>query len=406
MPRFQYQAYNQNGDIVSGEIEAADQQSALSQISSKGLIPYKTTASEKADTKWWEIEVYSFKTISTEELSVFTRELATLLETGIPVDEALRIIATQSSSQRIKKFNARLLEKITAGASFSVALEEYKEQIPHYYSSLVKVGEASGSLGSIFSQLATFIEHSEDIKSRIRSALVYPILLLVLSIAAIILIAAFLIPGLAPIFENSKADVPFFISASLWVQNNAEIIWPISLATLVMLILVITIGFRSPQAKMKVDALLLRVPVIGKLIQDNENGKIVRALAMLLSNGMPLLQALNITKNVTGNHAFSFAMQQAAGKLKEGRSLYDTFSQTGVFTDIALRLVRIGEQSGKLDDMLFHCARILESQTQRKINRIMTWFSPVLTLLIGLGIGGIIMSVMNAILSVNELAFS
>lgn len=404
MQQFVYKAYAEDGKVEAGEIEAPDYQSAVDQLYAKGLYPYETKPKAEHSLRWWEKEVLESNRIKGQDLASITREFATLLSADIPLDETLRIVAAQMTNLKMKRFCLDLLERVVSGSSLSRALSQSKLKLPDYYINLVHVGEMSGNLGSIFQQLATFIEHSESVRSRIRSALIYPVILLVMALAAIILIASFLIPNLMPIFEGSGAQTPFFIDMVMGTRDIILNWWLLILAIFAFFIFGCISILNSASGRLMLDRLMLKVPVFGNMVRENETGKFARALGILLGNGIPLLQALGIVKNIAGNKAFHEAMQISTDQLKEGNSLYSILAKTGIFPDLSLRLIKVGEESAKLDEMLIHAAQIFETGLQRKIDRIMTWFTPAITIFIGLGIGGLIMSVMNAILSVNEFA--
>ncbi len=404
MQIFVYKAYAEDGKMETGEVEAPDYQSAVDQLYAKGLYPYETKHKAEHSQRWWEKEILESNRIKGRDLASITREFATLLSADIPLDETLRIVAAQMPNAKLKRFCLDLLDKVISGSSLSRALSQSTLKLPDYYINLVHVGEMSGNLGTIFQQLATFIEHSESVQSRIRSALIYPAILLAMALGAIVLISSFLIPNLMPIFEGSGAQTPFFIDFVMGTRALIAGWWPLMLASVFMIFIGVVSVFNSQAGRLAFDRLVLRLPVIGAMIKENETGKFSRSLGILLGNGIPLLQALGIVKNIASNQAFHEAMQISTDQLKEGNSLYSILAKTGIFPDLSLRLIKVGEESAKLDEMLLHAAQIFETGLQRKIDRIMTWFSPAITIFIGLSVGGLIMSVMNAILSVNELA--
>ena len=406
MKTYHYQAYTKDGSFVSGYVEALDQKSAINQVYQKGLHPFETNqVSHKHSKNWWHIELTNRHKLSDRDLAIFTRELATLLKAEIPLDETLRICAEQSTSRKLKLFCESILDKVVAGSSLAKALANSEAKLPTYYCSLVEVGEVSGALGNVFGELAKFIEHIDEVKSKLRSALIYPVMLLLLSLGAIIFIATFLIPTLLPIFEDSGAPTPFFIDLVLGLNLLVTIYWlPLSLG-LALSIFAMMMAFRLPTSRFIIDKFLLKTPIVGKLIIQSETGRLSRSLAILLKQGITLVHALGILKNVANNQLLKHNIESSLETIKEGEKLHKAFNKIDVFPDLMKRLVKVGEETGRLDDMLFHTAHIYETQFQRSISSILTWFTPVVTLIMGVGIGGLMISVMTAILSVNEIAF-
>jgi general secretion pathway protein F len=276
-------------------------------------------------------------------------------------------------------------------------------EFPEYYWRLVQAGEASGALSDVLSDLARFLERSCEARAQIGSALLYPAILLLAAAAALFVILTVLVPTLVPLFRDSGAPLPL----SLRVLVDAEA-FVVSHGPLLLLALAGTVGaaivlFRHPDARLAFDRTILRLPVVGSLISQRETARFCRTLGTLVHNGVPMLDAMRIAGDVMQNRAFASAVAEAGTSIQEGSGLSPPLLECGLFSELSLRLISVGEQAGQLEPMLMRVADLHETMLQRQVARLVSLMTPALTLVIGGMVGGLIMSVMNAILTINEL---
>jgi general secretion pathway protein F len=405
MPRYRYRAYDSAGVLKSGEVEALSDSFVLDQLRAGGLLPVEAVEQRGSatQTQWWERDLFAGRALAPASLALFTRELATLVEADVPLDEALRIVAMQPMSSAVRKVTEETLAHLLEGASLAEAMER-QGRFGDFYCSMVRAGEASGNLTEVLRQLASFLERSVETRARIRSALIYPSVLVMMAIGALVLIATVLLPTIVPIFKDAGAEPPFIIQKILDGQAALARHW-IALCVILALAAAGLVALsQNQQARAKGHRLLLRTPVLGHLVTMTETAKLARTLASLLGSGVPMLTALRIVESVAGNAAFTSALATTAEEVKEGRMLSQALRKGGVFPSLMLRLIAVGEETGRLEPMLRHVEKIFETQLQRRIEQILTLMTPALTILMGLIVGGLIMSVMSAILSINELA--
>ena len=405
MPLFRYQAYDNQGALRSGEIIAQSLSLALEQLHATGIVPFQIGPDVKvAEQAWWNREIRLGRELSTAAFAGFTRELATLLEADIPIDEALQGIARNKKARRIDRFVRRLLDRIRSGQALSEALRGEDTLVPNYYVSLVKAGETSGKLAENMQQLATLLERLGDIRGKLLSALVYPAILLGMALVTMSVLVTVLIPELMPIFESARAEPPrfftFVITAKAFIVEN----WLIAIALMILGIALAGLVWRREATKELFDKMVLRLPLVGAFIAKLETARLTRTLGAMLSNGVTLLDALEISSRLLKNRALRTVLADITQQVREGASFADQFARTGLFPDVAVRLTGVGERSGRLAKMLLHAAKILEGETERRVDRLMSMLTPALTLVLGLGVGLLVISVMNAILSVNQLA--
>ncbi len=405
MPAYIYRAYSEAGDLKTGELDAANAEAAERALGGQGLIPL--AISQKGgggNGNWWEIELSPGGGISLQDLAGFTRECATLVEAELPVDQVLRVVAGQASSARLRKPCEAVLSSVMNGASLSEALKEHPKVFPPFYTGIVQAGEAAGHLKHVFTELADYLERRVRTAARIKSALVYPAVLGLVAILAIGVIIAVLVPNLVPLFEDTGADLPASLALIVGVRDGVIAYWPLVLVGLTM-IAVGGIGvIRSDGFRTWMHRWSLQAPLVGALTQKRESARLGRMLGTLLRAGVTLLPAIQHVQAATGNTAVAAMLGDAAEELRQGGSLNLAIQRAGLLPALVPQLISVGEETGRLDQMLLHMAGIFEQQAETQVERMMTLLTPMLTLLIGLGVGSLIITVMNAILSVNELA--
>jgi general secretion pathway protein F len=338
-------------------------------------------------------------------LALLTRELATLVKAEIPLDDALRIVSLQPLiPARIRRVTKAVHEAVRGGDSLAGALAARGTEFPEYYWRLVQAGESSSTLGDVLDDIGTFLERSSEVKSQVSSALLYPAVLLLAAMGALGVIMTVLIPTVMPMFQESGKPAPpmlqFLVNAQAVVAQN----WLLALALLLAAALGLSFAWRAPALRLTIDRTILKLPVVGGLVAARETARFSRTMSTLSRNGVPMLDAVRISGAVLQNKAFAEAVASAGESLKQGGSLSQPLAQSGLFSELALRLMAVGEQTAQLDTMLMRVAQIFEATLQRQLGRLMTLLTPLLTLLIGALVGGLILSVMSAILGANDLA--
>ena len=410
MPRFRFRAYDKQGALKEGEIEARSRETALDMLHQRGQYPLDLSADAETaaapEKHWWDHEIsLGDGSLPMAGLALFTRELATLVKADLTLDESLRIVALQPLiPRRIKSATLGVYEQVREGNSLSGALAARGKEFPEYYWRLIQAGEASGSLGEVLDELAQFLERSSEVRSQVGSALLYPAVLLVAAACALGVILTVLLPTVVPLFKDAGAPLPTTLKFLVDAQEFATHNWIAMLAAFAGLIGLFLIGARNTGMRMTFHRTLLRLPIIGGLIANRETARFSRTLATMIRSGVPMLEAVRISGSVLQNQAFSNAVTQAGQVLQEGGTLSAPLLRSGLFSELSMRLIAVGEQTGQLEPMLTRVAQIYESTLQRQLARFMSLLTPVLTLVIGGLVGGLILSVMSAILKVNELA--
>lgn len=408
MMRYGYKGYDANGGTTAGEIVAESREAALEALHRRGEFPLEIfTGSVRRGQPWWNRDIFLLRrpTMSMRSLALFTRELAMLVKADLPLDEALRIVALQPLlPATVKRTTQAVLARVMEGHSLSQALAAEGDTVPEYVWRLIRGGEASGALGEVLDDLAGFLERSAEVRAKVFSALLYPMILMGVAGLTLAVIMGVLLPMVVPLLKDAGAPLPFIIRVLEGVRETVAGNW---LAAMVLggagIMLAVALP-RAPAVRAVVSRAVLRVPLVNRLIIGREVARFTRTLGTLVKSGVPLLEATRIAGGVLGNAAYRQAIETVTAELKEGASLSRPLTASGLFPELALRLVAVGEQTGQLEAMLLRTATIFETALQRQLDRITTLLTPVLTIGIGIFVGGLMVSVMGALLSINELA--
>jgi general secretion pathway protein F len=400
MPVFHFSAYTPAGRIETGTIEASSSEDVLGALATRGLTPFET---RQVNERGWKF-TWTKSNATFDDIAHMTRELATLLEAEIPVDEALRLLSDQTASTKTKTLVGRLLSEVMGGASLSIALERQGSIIPSALTSLVRAGEARGTLGSTLAEIARLLEGQAEVRARIKSALVYPLVLAGIALVTLGIILTVLFPSLLQLFEDSRAEPPFILAFARDTSDLFSRYGPVLVPACSLLGLGFLVALQRAAARGALDRLLVRLPVVGDLKRKLAIAAFARTLGSLVRNGVQLLEALSITAAAVPSTALASHLRAAADALKEGRRLSEALAIGDILPRTVTRLITIGEESSRLDTMLLHLADMYDRDASRALERAMTLLSPLITVIVGILVGGIILSVMQAVLSINTLA--
>jgi general secretion pathway protein F len=404
MPMFRYKAVTADGLTLEGEMEAASQLAVVERLQSMGHLPIAADEYRKKGGSFLGIPIRGQR-LSNDAIGHVTRELATLLDAGLPLDRSLEIARDLSENPTVAGLLGRLLDRIRGGASFTDALAQERDVFSRLYLSMVQAGEASGALGAVMKRLSLFLERAAALRETIKSALIYPAILLVVVLGSIIVLLTVVVPQFKPMFEDAGKQLPLatriVVAAGDAVANYGWLAAAILAGAGIL--------FKRQMAKDSVrrrrDGLLLHIPLVSSLLARFETARFTRTLSVLLQNGVSLVAALGIAKETVGNLVMREALGVVLGDVKEGRGLAEPLRKTELFPTLAVQLTRVGEETGRLDEMLMKAAEIYDGEVQRSIDRLLALLVPAITVGLGVLVAGIIASLLVAILSVNELAF-
>lgn len=404
MIRFRYRAVKADGQMGEGEIAAASHAEAIAAIQALGLIP---VSAAPADASWLRglltREIRFSRAETGKQLTGFIRQLGVLLQAGLPLDHALEVLGEAIGRKGGSEVPRRLLDRVRGGSALADAMAE-ETLFPKFCTSMVRAGEMSGSLETVLSRLGDFLERSQVTKAKIKSAMMYPIIVLLACLVSLVVLFSFVVPRFRPFFEDARVELPFATQALLIVADGFERYWWMPLLLAATIALYIANMIRNPQRRPQWDRFLLRLPAIGAMMHKAEIAHFSRILGTLLKNGVALPSGLAIASETIRNQAIAPAILEVARDVAEGKGLADPLARTGLIPPLALRLLRVGEEAARLDDMLLEVAAIFDWETETGMNRLLTVLGPALTVGLGLLVALVIGSLMMAILSVYQLA--
>ena len=402
MPKFQYKAVKLDGETVEGELEAADEAAVLGHLRGEGLIPIQTRSAAGLRAR---LARGNRRRLSQKEIGILTRELATLIEAGMTLDRSLQILMDLTEPEHIRRVLGDLQERVRGGATFSSALDAQDGQFPRLYINMVRAGEASGALDQVLDRLADYLERVAELRQTVTSALVYPSILLVVAGLSVILLLVFVVPQFTVLFEDMGEALPLPTQIVVAAGDLFRNYWWAMLTVVAIAALLIERWLQDEAVRTRVDHRLLDLPLFGDLIWKMETARLCHTLSTLLKNGLPLLNALNLAKEVVSNRRIGAKLDEASDDLKHGRGLAAPLARLEALPDLALQMIRVGEESGALDAMLAKVASIYDRETKNSVQSMLTLLEPVLIIGLGVIVAGIIISILMAILGANELVF-
>lgn len=404
MASFRYKSVAGDGAVVQGRLEASDRDGAVARLRQMGHLPVRVEAGGGGRlVDLLQMEVTPTRAAPGNELATLTRKLATLLKAELPLDRALELLSELTERKATRSMVGRLLAALRGGSSLADALDKEAKDFPSYYRAMVRAGEIGGSLESVLSRLADFLEKAQETRGKLRSALIYPLFLLVTAGVSLAILLTFVIPAFQPMFDDAGAELPMVTQIVIAFGTFVRGAWWIVLVGLALGLVALQAHLGTPAGRLWWHRQLLRVPVAGALWVKGDVARFARTLGTLLGNGVPLLRALELVREVMSNAALSAGVTAVEPDVKAGRGLAAPLSENPLFPVLLIHLLRIGEESGRLEDMLLKLADIYDQQSEETMRRLLALLVPVLTL----GLGGIVTFIVSAILfalfSVNEL---
>jgi general secretion pathway protein F len=404
VPYFSYKAVTSEGEVIKGLLEEATKEAAIEKIHSLGQVPIRVSATESTIQKK---SLFSLKKkVSSEQIAIFTRELSSLLRAGMPLDRALAtIISLAEEKSPISKTLTNVLNNVKNGSSLASALEMQDKAFSTLYVSLVRAGEAGGALDVVLERLSEHLEKNKEINDTLISAFIYPAILLFVALLSVFILLAYVIPQFSELFEGMGASLPL---ATQIVMMSGDLLQSYGWLGLIILMLGwwwLRRQLMNPAGRYRWHSRIMKMPVVGDLITKVEVARFSRTLSTLLSNGVPLLKAITIVKEVIGNQVISEGVGNVVNSLKAGQRLADPLSEHTSFPPFAIHMIKVGEESGNLEEMLSQVADLFDKEVSTSVKRAMALLEPILILTLGLLIAGIVMSILVAILGVNQLVF-
>ena len=368
----------------------------------QGLTPVYVGAQAQRSTGG--LRLPAFGGGSKKDVLYFTQELSTLLNSGVPVDRALAIAGELTERPHFRGVIQDTLRVLKGGKSLADALGTHPESFSDLYINMVRAGEASGSLATIFERLAEFERSRDDLRSYVVSSMIYPALLALVGLGAILVLLTFVVPRFASVFEDGHMKIPVPTMLMLEASKLINTWWWAALLALMAGAAAFRFYIRSVSGRIWWDTARLRVPLLGDSLRKAETSRFARAMGTLVANSVPLVQAIEISAGILNNGLFTRALKEVAQGVKRGEGIAGPLRRAGVFPPLAAHLLTVGEETGKLDGMFTRMADIYEAETRAGIKRFTALFEPLVILVMGILVGALILSMLLAITSINDVA--
>ncbi len=405
MAVFEYKGVNASGKSVGGIIDAESPRLARQKLRSDGIFPTEV-AEEKAHKSRLSQDISFqnlFQRIRAQEISVMTRQLATLLRAGLPLVSCLNALTDQIDNPILKKTITQIRERVNEGSALAAAMEEFPKVFPDLYVNMISAGEASGALELVLFRLAEYQEGQVRIRNRIRAALIYPAVMTVVGFGVLGILFTFVVPKFVAIFEDLEQALPLPTVILIGISDFVRAYWYLLLLFAGAAAYGLARYRETPKGREHYDMLLLKIPVFGKLIMLGVVIRFTRTLSTLLSSGVPLLKALDILTAVVNHAVFAKAISSARDSVTEGASLSQPLKQSGIFPPILIHMIASGEQSGELEEMLAKVAEIYEEEAETLASTLMSLLEPVLILGMALIVSFVVISILLPLLEINQM---
>jgi general secretion pathway protein F len=402
MATFFYKAVGKSGNVVEGALDDVTDKAAALKLQGMGLIPIEIGTRKSSQP--WKLDLrLNLGGLSAKDVMFFTQELSTLVNAGLPLDRSLAICRQLSEKPKVQAMVEDVLNGIKQGKTFADSLATHPKAFSKLYVNMVKAGEASGSLPLVLERLVEFQQEADELKSYLVSSLIYPALLSVVGLASIAILLNFVIPKFAQVFEDAGQSLPLPTQILLTVSEFSKSYWWVLLAAAVLAVLAFSRYVSTEQGRWVWDRFRLKVLLLGEVLRKIEIARISKTLGTLVHNSVPLVQSLNIVREISGNAVIAKSISDIAEGVKKGEGVAKPMERTGVFPPLAIHLIQVGEETGRLDQMLLELSRVYDKEVRSALKNLIALFEPIMILGMGLVVGVIVISMLLAIVSINDV---
>ncbi len=388
MPIFKWEGKTLKGLIKKGEMDAPDQAAIRIHLRQQNIIPTKISSKGRE----FKISLPFKKKVKKRAIAIFTRQLATMIDAGLPLVQSLEILSSQQESKVFKDVIREIREDVEGGSTFAGALKKHPRTFDDLYTNLVVAGEEGGILDSILTRLANYIEKAEALKKKVKSALVYPSTIVGVAIIVVIILMIFVIPVFETMFKSAGQTLPLPTLIVLAISRIVKRYVVILIPGIILLLYLFRKYYRTDGGRMVIDRLILKLPVFGPLFQKISVAKFSRTLGTLVSSGVPILDGLSIVSKASGNRAIETAILNARASIREGETISEPLSRSGQFPPMVIQMISVGESTGALDTMLSKIADFYEDEVDVAVGNLTSLLEPFLMMFLGIVIGGVVIA--------------
>ena len=410
MPLYHYKAVNAGGEVATGQLEAANESEIVDRLRDQGLMPMQI-APAVGDTVRGPVRgaarrrrsLFEPKRVTNNLLIALTRDLATLLNAGLPLDRALEMLIGLAIAPPVAVLLQGVRDDVRGGKALSQALDARREVFSRFYVNIVRAGEAGGALGLVLARLAETMERNKELRENVKSALIYPTILIGVAAVSVIILLIYVVPQFETTFAQAGKALPLATAVVVVIGSFFRHWWWAVLAGVVLFALWFRRHVKRPRVRRRWDERLLAMPLVGDLVRKLEVARFARTLATLLGNGVTLLAGLSIVKETMGNGVLADALDGVIARLREGKGFGRPLADTGLYPRLATQMILVGEESGRLEEMLVRVADIFDREVQIAIKRFLAVLEPALILSLAVLIGGIVFSILLGVMGMSEL---
>jgi type II secretory pathway component PulF len=401
MPTFQYKAKTQAGQLVNGTLTAGDRRTAMAELGRRGFFPLAVDVTESEAEKQ-KIGGGFAGRVSSRDVLMLTQQLSSLLRSGMSLSNAIDVLKRRTQKKAMATILSSLHNDIVQGETLSVGMAKHPRLFSRFFVNLVKAGEASGTLDEVLIRLGKHQEQASEIREKVVGALIYPLIVVLAGIGAVIFFMTFMVPRFVIMFREMRTTMPLPTRVLIGISDAFTSYWWIGAAAIVATALIIRQRSRTPEGRLALDAMKLKLPVVGGIVEANAFGQFARTLATLLENGVPVLTALQIVEDTMTNRIIANELREARTRVTDGTSISQPLAKGKIFPPLLLDMLAVGEESGEVVPALKNIADMYEQELSHKIKIFTTLLEPAIIIFMALMVGSIVFSILTAVFDITS----
>ena len=405
MPTFVWEGRTAQGRVIKGDnLEAPSMDAALARLREQRIRPIPNRVREKGKGLEKELSIPGFGAkVTTKDLSLATRQLATMIDAGLPIVQCLDILAQQSENKLLRNTIGTIRKDVEQGCTLADALRKHPKVFDDLYVNMVEAGEAGGILNTILNRIAVFIEKANRLKKKVKGAMIYPCAIVFVAVVVVSVLMIWVIPVFAELYGSMGKALPLPTQICINISNWFVAWWYMLVAGVIGVIMAISFYYKTPQGNMNIDRLLLRMPVIGDLLRKVAIARFSQNMALLLSSGVPILDGLAITGKTAGNKVVEKAILESRISISQGKTVAEPLRDSKIFPPLVCQMVAIGESTGGLDAMLKKVAELYEEEVDDAVNNLTAMMEPMIMVVLGVILGGLVVAMYLPIFQMGDL---
>jgi type IV pilus assembly protein PilC len=393
MPTFLWEGKTAQGRVLRGEVEASNIEAVFTVLRDRRIRPMPNRIREKGSGLEKEISIPGFgEKVKTREVSLFTRQFATMIDAGLPIVQCLDILSEQSESKLLRNTVRTIRQDVEGGSTLADALKRHPKIFDDLYTNMVQAGEAGGVLNTILNRVALFIEKANKLKKKVKGAMIYPCTIIAVAVIVVAILMIFVIPVFAELYGSMGKALPAPTQITINISNWFVASWYYILFALVAMVVAIRSYYQTDQGRMNLDRLLLRLPVVGDLLRKVAVARFSQNMAILLSSGVPILDGLAITARTAGNKVVEKAIMDSRVSISQGKTVAEPLRESKIFPPMVCQMVAVGENTGGLDTMLKKVAELYEEEVDDAVANLTALMEPMIMVVLGVVLGGLVIS--------------